>query len=428
MTAMVETFAALIAISISVIAFAHLRFRDRVLVATLVVAAAIRFGVGLFNARHGPLPGAEIDAVYYLNTAVVYASNFIRTGHFQLDFGRSGYSSLLSIPIILGGKNILLATFMNMFFALHFIVIVYEIARRLSTPQRARFVAFITAIYPTAVLYTSVPLREAPLMWALAIWTLGMLKFYKQVGRLINWRALIGLAVGTWLNSGFVILGLLMAVIWGLRRTSSRDRAHAGSGLVRWIGMGLGALIFLALFAKFGGLLPKLPTEPSELTNLEYLNNVRQYKASYGTGYVGYAPTNWKDFTLFLPVFIFRFLFSPTPLDVARAGGGLEAAKLLDSLFFFVMSVSAFRSVRRAYRIGQGRLALVFALIFLALSAVFGLGTANVGIAIRHRAKFAWILVLIIGVWRHKLPGTKLVQPAPVFAREVKQAPIAVEA
>jgi len=389
-----------------VILWVYRATRDRILVAVLAATALSRVLVGFLNQAIGPFPGAEVDAVDYENRAYEIASLYFQTGHYSWDPGRFGYSSIIALAYVIGGRNFLLPTLVNLIFLLNFLVLVYLIALLLGSPQRARIATLASAFFPMSILYTSVPLREAPLMWGLALFVYGVVLFLLQEARLFNWRVLLSLSFTTWLHTGFIFLGFLLPFFWWLRgwhlgvyyRHREKIVIHAATAV-------LVALLLVAAFLRFGRNLPKFPKDPAQLFNLAQLAQMRQYKASYGTGYMGYVPKTWVGMVLSVPLWELRFLFSPTPLDVIRSRRpAFEALKMIDSIFFLILILLAWKSLQAARQAGQVWWCWVILAILGMLLFTFAVGTANMGIAIRHRSKFAWLFLLIIALWH---PGWK---------------------
>ena len=172
--------------------------------------------------------------------------------------------------------------------------------------------------------------------------------------------------------------------------------------------------VLVVLVSKLGGSLPKLPEDPVQLLDVGYIGDLRSYKSSYGSGYTVETATSWFGFIIQLPVIVFRFLFSPTPFDAIRGSSPIaDGVKMIDSFLFLGMMVAAWRALRRPLDTKTARQTrLAITALFVLLVVVFAIGTSNVGIAVRHRAKFAWLLLVVIGVWRHsRAPATATVEP-----------------
>jgi hypothetical protein len=368
---------------------------SRTLAVILLVAALTRAVVGAINVYWGPLPGAEIDAVLYDGLATSYADQLVTTGHPVIQFGRFGYSTLLSFFYAIDGRNIAIPTLVNIYFVVFWLVCVYRLIREVTDKGRALQATALAAIYPTCMLYTAVPLREAPLMTGLGLTILTLVRWWTHRGSLFTWQMLLGIVLLVWLHSGFIFLPVFFGMLFWYRQVKGQYPTVAALRTTAVGILGLGAGI---MFLKLGGLLPKLPADPLDIFSLQFLANFRSYKASYGTGYLGFVPSSWLGMIAFVPLATIAFLFSPTPLDLIQGGGFSDLVKFADSALFFVMVILSVRGWRRTTDPARRDIAGLLLLLFLFLAFVFAMGTANMGIAIRHRAKFAWILITVIAL------------------------------
>jgi hypothetical protein len=400
---LILTFAALVFLSLFVVLFGYLKTRDGVLVLILLLTALLRLIVGSVNIEWGPLPGAEVDAVHYESLATEIAERYSVTGDFSIRAGRDGYASLLAVPYAVGGHNALLPTLVNLIFSLHFVVLVYGACRLLGNRRAARLAAFGAAAYPTLVVYTAVPMREAILVWCLALWLYGTIEYTQRNATLINWRVLVGSALATFLHAGFFALAALLPFVSLIRNRRASSRKHSLlEPSARAFGAALLTILMVLTFMQLAPLLEKAPDDGAEVASVEYINDQRERKSSYGTGYVESVPEGPR-FLLAVPALVVHFLLSPTPIDALRIGSPAEAFKALDSTMFLVMLVAGAVAMRRAFRRGSAGAALLIGGTLAALILLFALGTANVGIAIRHRAKFSWLFLMIIALWRPEL-------------------------
>ena len=155
---------------------------DPVLGLILVGVALSRVSIGLVNHYLGPLPGAQIDAIMFEDTARSMAATPTGTIDFVVEAGKYGYSSLLAAFYLLGGYHFFTPTLVNLVFTLEFVIIVYSIGRDWGGPLVGRVASACAAFYPTSMIYTSVPLREAPLLWAFALYVRALLDYFDGSG------------------------------------------------------------------------------------------------------------------------------------------------------------------------------------------------------------------------------------------------------
>jgi hypothetical protein len=371
---------------------------DPFVVPLILVALALRLCVGVYNFTSGPLPGANVDAVHYEQLAASVASTFNSSGVFSIPVGRNAYSSILAIPYIAGGHHQVFPVLVNLLFVAFFLGLVYRSVALVTGSTRARLAMGIAALYPTSIFYTSVPLREPVLMWAIALWLYGLLLYVNGRASAFGWRTIAGAVVAIWLNVGFAAMAVLIPVVWAVRRAPRHSFRVPVARPIRLV-VAFGVLIALAgAFLTVGGNIPKVPNNPSQVLSVSYWNSLRGAKASatHGrTGYGGSAPTSAGLFILSIPVVDAEFLTAPLP-HVPSGGAQLLAA--VEGLGLLALCLGAIVIVVRTPRGPARGSALLVAAVLAVLITTFAIGTANAGIAVRHRSDFAWMFGVLIGI------------------------------
>ncbi len=377
---------------------------DAFILPIMIGATLARLVIGIYDVTGPPLPGATVDAVFYEMRAFQFATTFDLSGHFVFEVGREAYSSLLSIPYIFGGRVPVFVLLVNLAFTLSFLGLVYQIAASLGGRRRARAAVAIAAFYPTSLFYTAVPLRECVLMWAIALWLHGLLRFLRGRSHAFGWRTILGAAVATWLNIGFGGMAVLIPLVWALRSNDIRARFTLPAG--RTVRLAISLVFVTAIVAGFlavGKQIPKVPNNPAQIINPTYINQIRGTKASEAhgaTGYAGGSPTSLGRFILALPLLDVRFLITPLPTVPA---GGAQLLSALDGVIAGMLCCAAvLMSVRRIRAGGPAADAWLLVGTILVLVTTFAIGTANAGIAVRHRSDFAWLFAAVIcayGSW-----------------------------
>ncbi len=136
-----------------------------------------------------------------------------------------------------------------------------------------------------------------------------------------------------------------------------------------------------------------------------------------GTGTLAYPTTpviaTLNDLFRSMPEQALRLLLGPYPWEVRN----LTMAALMLEAWVYLIFVGAILIHLRSYLLRPEALALIF--VLMALAVAFGLGTANYGTSMRHRAKLAGILiVLFVGRkdavrLRHNLFASGAAHPRP---------------
>ena len=389
---------------LGIVLYACRRTGDAFILPIMIGATLARLVIGGYDVTGPPLPGATVDAVFYEMRAFQFAATFDLSGHFVFEVGREAYSSLLAIPYIFGGREPLFILLVNLAFTLSFLGLVYLIAALLGSRRRARAALAIAAFYPTSLFYTAVPLRECVLMWAIALWLYGLLLFLRGDGHAFGWRTILGASFAIWLNIGFGGMALLIPVVWALRRDHIRARFSLPAGRTLRVAISLVFVsVIVAGFLAVGKHIPKVPNDPAQVINPSYINQIRGTKASEphgATGYAGNAPTTLGRFVLALPLLDIRFLISPLPTVPA---GGAQLLSALDGVVVGALCCAAGLVLVRRIRAGDSTAdAWFLAATMLVLVTTFAVGTANAGIAVRHRSDFVWLFATVVcayGSW-----------------------------
>jgi hypothetical protein len=361
---------------------------DPVLGAILIGVAATRLGIGLVNHYLGPLPGAQIDAIMFDQTARNMAGAPSQGINFAIEFGKYGYSSLLALFYSIGGYHFFVPTMVNLVFTLEFVLIVYTIGRDGAGPVAGRIAAACAAFYPTSMIYTSVPLREAPLLWGFALYVQALLAYYDGKSRLFSPRLLIGLVTLVWLHDGFALAVFLIPVaMWFKYREVSVMR--------RVVFMALGLVVMLTIFVVALSFIDfrKMPADPAMLLDPAFLSRMREVKSAYGVGY-GEVDATWGGILLSWPMLVFAFVAAPFPIWWSGMG---ELPKVAEGMLSLGLVVAACATVLRHFRRTEPRRRMLLSM-YLFMVLVFAMGTGNTGIAARHRAKFVWMPITLISM------------------------------
>lgn len=369
------------------IAVRALRHDDGILATIIAFGILTRLLVAVLNEYYGPLPGAQVDAVYYDAAARSIAGEFAATGHFTIYTGRFGYSSMLAALYIVGGDGFLLPATLNLVFVTEFLLLVHWLGVTLGSKDAGRAGVLFAALYPTSILYTAVPLREAWLLWAFALFVTGLVRYYEDMGHLLGPRTVLGFAALILVHDGFApVLFLIAAAAW----LKHDETPIWKRGLV----LAAAALLMGVVFWNLSGMFRKLPDDPRLLLDPAFLAEIRAWKTSYGVGYGAVEPT-WTGIAKAIPLLVFAFLAAPFPAWIRSAADIPKAVEGLVALGVSVAGVLAVLSARDVeFRRRTKLLLVVFGFIVL----LFAVGTGNTGLAARHRAKFIWIPGLLVAL------------------------------
>lgn len=325
-----------------------------------------------------PFSGGQADA--YARQAELAAHN-IREGEavdFQVFGGRTSrrLGPLLAVFWLVPGPNLYYAQVVNAVVATAAIYNVYAITRNLHTRLSGYVVTLPLAFYPSYVLVHSTLQREAVLLFALTLSVL-LLRFPPRwLPRAASYAVAtlsMGVVVFLRMNNVFIVVPAFVFVVWFT--------------LVRRSGPDGRVLLFM---------LPTAIVVPAVLTYsdraIDYVSTIRLRRARGRTVYLeGYAPDTLPEALVFAVVGTVYFLFTPFPWMVEN---GYDAVVAVESLVSLVFAVFAGYGAVAAYE--RSPVFTASLIVGLVLGSVaFGLGTANIGTAVRHRQALLWILFVL---------------------------------
>lgn len=266
---------------------------------------------------------------------------------------------------------------------------VYIIARRYHS-----HLAGVTAIlpllfYPSFIFIHATILREAAVLFGL---TTAARLLFAPSRRLSPPAIYGGVAVAVVLativrtdNIPIYILAFLVAFLLSTKPWQEYPRS---SGVVASIGV----LTFPVVILDFGSSVVKR------------LADLRSSRARGRTEYLGWVfPDTIPEALGFSWIGASYFLFTPFPWMVAQVSDFVVMFQGLGNLAYTVAAISGARTLARKAPAGTGGLVAGIAVGVI----VYGLGTANVGTAVRHRQMVLWAIFLLggIGIASH-FPGS----------------------
>lgn len=257
---------------------------------------------------------------------------------------------------------------------------VYVIARHYHSRQAGIIAVVPLLIYPSMLFLHSTVLREAVVLFGLTT----VARLLLAPSPRLDWRwkyatAGVLLVVVTSVREENLPVYLLVLAVGGVvalkpwRRYRHLTRYGTAVGL---------------LFGAAGALV----YADDILTDLMIL---RRSRARGRTEYLGWVfPDTLPAAIAFSWIGAFYFLFTPFPWMVTRL---IDAVAMMEGLTNIAYAIAAFAGARMlAARTLAGAVALVVGIVVGSL--LYGLGTANVGTAVRHRPMVMWAIYLLGGI------------------------------
>lgn len=342
------------------------------------------------------LPDSYGDSWFFYTQAIVYSRDYglsIIFDFFIVD--AMLISKIVSIFFTIFGESKMVGQSISVALGTASIYLVYYLCLIVWDHHSAIKAAWVTALFPTLVLYSSFILRETYVVFFLLISLIGIVKFIKKK----TFFSLLQVLVSFWILNffhgpvvlgGFVFLAFLISSL-------------IKNFLIKLYNFRIN--IFSLLFI----LVLTLPVSLSftEYFEVSYLPNLLDTasiitKANYGftdlASYPAYLYID-NDFELFTKSIIkfFYFLYGPFVWDLKSL---FHIVGLFDAMLYFILTIYVFKNWQTIW---TNPITRILFLIFIFYVFIYGLGVGNFGTAVRHRSKFVVILIVLAAPMLHKL-------------------------
>lgn len=371
---------------------AHLR--NRGLQACIMVGLVLRLVVGAVEVLGGQLPFSGGDTTAFLATAEYWS----RSGFWDaLNYypGPSSYFISWIIALLYGifGSELSIAILPSILFGTLSISVAHSLAFDLfKTNWIALRAAWLTALFPMLILLSASVLREAYIFYFFGLAMLLLLRWVNSRNIFLLVGCFASLVVCTFFHAGMVasigIVGVLV-VSTSLREVLMRR------GLVislKTTLLAFGGLVLMLFLLQAGIELPKVGNLTSNINDAAFVDKLLTdaVTAKGGAVYPDWVlPSSEVDLVRKVPLLLFYFLFGPFLWDVRSAW---QLIGVVDAFLYIIFFWLIWRRWALLRRIPGARL-IFWVTLFSA--CVFAMSTSNFGTSIRHRAKFAVVIVAL---------------------------------
>ena len=355
----------------------------------------LRASTALFHYYISKLPGPNKDASGFEATAWAWAQDgFVHA--FQSFPGPDSY--FISWPISLlysfFGRSALMAQSVSILFGMASIIAGWHLARELWGERAAKKTAWVIALFPMFIMFHAVIMREAYIHFFITLALIGFVRWFRKPKIHALFLVVVGLVGATFFH-GAIALGLVIFALLLFIHTTTRllyalpkfrlPLFYTFSTII--------VLISLSLCIAIGLQLPKL----GSLTNAIEADTILDQSLRRARGEAQYPdwvhPQNKNQLFWKAPLQFGYFLFSPLPWDIRHSG---QLPGLIDSIIYIILIVILCKHWRTIWSDPGSRYLLLFLIAFM---FVFSMGTANFGIALRHRGKFVIGLIALASPW-----------------------------
>lgn len=253
-----------------------------------------------------------------------------------------------------------------------------------------RVLMYILILSPLSLVFRAGILREAIVIVFVSYSLKEFFEFIygRNVIKMI--KAFINLGLGAIFHSGVIFLGIgyFLFLLGGKKNQKFTQFFILAIGI-------LGFILFKdQLLEKVGG---------GDIDKILAYNNDKTLKSA-GSAYLsGVTTTSLTGIIIYLPLFMFYFLYSPTP-DMIRGFLDIVTFLLNSSIYIYItiMSIITYKKIK--FKLNKEEKKIIKALLFSVLFtiAVFSVGTRNAGTAMRHRDKILPFLIVIFAIIRSK--------------------------
>lgn len=311
----------------------------------------------------------------------------------NINVGRGEYNTFVLNPIykligirvaiIFGAINVACHILINL--NLYRVFNILEIEKNLK-----RVLMYILILSPISLVFRAGILREAIVIVFVSYSLKEFFEFIygRNVIKMI--KAFINLGLGAIFHSGVIFLG----IGYFLFLLGGKKNQKFIQFFILMVGI-LGFILFKdQLLEKVGG---------GDVDAILAYNNDKTLKSAGSAYLTSISTTSLAQIGVYLPLFMFYFLYSPTP-DMIRGVLDIATFFLNSSIYLYITFIGlvTYKNIKKKLNQKEKKIikSLLIGVIFTV--AVFSVGTRNAGTAMRHRDKILPFLIVIFAIIRNK--------------------------
>ena len=352
----------------------------------LIIMILIQLGVAFIDNYIRVFPLLEYDPRAFEGLAWFSYEN-------NVNIGRGAYNYYILNPIykIIRVRSAMVFEVLNILFSLLINLNLYEILKKLRIKKNLLVLMIgVSALSPISLIYRTGILREATIILFISYSLKNFIFYCVDKDNLAMIKAFIFIGIGAMFHSGaiFIVSGYMIALSGG------RKNQKIYQFLILILGI-IGFILFKdSLLEKVGG---------GDIENILLANNRDSLKMA-SSGYLKSISTNSLiQIVIYLPLFVFYFLFSPTP-DMFRGVIDIISFLLNSSIYIYLILGSLYylKNLKRGLNPVEKKILKCLFLSAIFTIAVFSIGTRNAGTAIRHRDKIVPLLIAIFSIIKNR--------------------------
>lgn len=364
----------------------NLKIKEFKIQVILYIMVLLQIGIAIVDNYIRAFPLMEYDARAFEGLAWISYTN-------NINIGRGAYSSYILNPIykLLGVRVAMIFEVLNIFFNVLININIYQSLKKLRIEKKLIYtLMIISALSPISLIYRTGVLREATIIMFISFSLKDFIYYCVDKENFNMIKAFIWIGIAAIFHSGaiFIVSGYLLALSGG------KKQQKLYQFLILVIGI-IGFVLFKdILLEKVGG---------GDVEAIIRANNYTSLKMA-SSGYLQSVTTDsLAEIAIYLPLFIFYFLYSPTP-DMFRGGLDIISFALNSGIFIYFTfgGIHFWRKIKQNLPKYEKKIILCLFVSVIFTVAVFSIGTRNAGTAIRHRDKVVPLLVVAFAIVKNR--------------------------
>ena len=385
----------------------------------LIFAFILRLTCVIIDEYFFVLPGSDMDAFAFEWIAYQYSLKYKLDKISQL-FQWDSYflAKFISIIYTLLDRSPIMANMFSLGLGTATVFLIYRLAFIIWGKRAALQAGWISAVFPTLVLYSSILMRETYVIFFLSYTLIKCVNCINSNNKSDFIKSVLGFCVVSLFHAP-MILGLFIFLIFIFFQILKRNNYFIHFKKKNLPHVFILPIILVPFIAFYLGLfsIPKignlknfgdLDRNAKEIVDISKLSIIDRLlwkikKSTRSTDLSSYSiesgegakypkwtvPNNGIELIYLTPVRIFYFLYSPFPWDIKNFNHLMGA---FDSIFYIYLSFCILRNHKNLQKKPEIKFLIT---IFLMYTLVYSFGVGNFGTAIRHRLKFLSLLIVI---------------------------------
>lgn len=364
----------------------NVKIKEKKIRIILIVMLLIQLGIAVVDNYIRVFPLLEFDPKAFEALAWFSYEN-------NVNVGRGAYNYYILNPIykIIRVRSAMVFEVLNIFFSLLININLYEILKKLKIEKNLLILMIgISALSPISLIYRTGILREAVIILFISYSLKNFIFYCMDKDNIAMIKSFIFIGIGAIFHGGvvFIVGGYMIALSGGKKNQKIYQI------LILIFGV-LGFILFKdSLLEKVGG---------GDIDAIVRANNYTSLKMA-SSGYLQSISTDsLAQIVIYLPLFIFYFLFSPTP-DMFRGGIDIISFLLNSSIYIYLILGSLYylKNLKRNLNPVEKKILKCLFLSAIFTVAVFSIGTRNAGTALRHRDKIVLLLIIMFSIIKNR--------------------------